>query len=62
MAEAAVQTGRIPRQLSFKHSLQVWLAWSKLACFVISDDKVMALLTIIAAQQVGNRPGRIEPR
>lgn len=62
MAEAAVQTGRIPRQLSFKHSLQVWLAWSKLACFVISDDKVMVLLTIIAAQQVGNRPGRIEPR
>lgn len=29
MAEAAVQAGALPRQLSFKHTVQVWVAWSQ---------------------------------
>ena len=28
MAEAASQAGALPRQLSFKHTLQIWVAWS----------------------------------
>jgi hypothetical protein len=29
MAEAALRFDLLPRQLSFKHTLQVWLAWSQ---------------------------------
>jgi hypothetical protein len=42
MAQAACLVDCLPRQLSFKHTLQLWLAWGH--------------------SQVGNRPGRIEPR
>jgi len=60
MAEAAIQTGLMPRQLSFKRSLQIWLIWGK-KIFVTSVE-VSILFMLIAAQQVGKRPGRIEPR
>ena len=29
MAEAALQAEVLPRQLSFKHTLQIWVAWSQ---------------------------------
>lgn len=29
MAEAALQANLLPRQLSFKHSLQIWIVWSQ---------------------------------
>ncbi len=29
MAEAAMQTGIKPREISFKHSLQLWLIWTR---------------------------------
>jgi hypothetical protein len=28
-AEAALQARMLPRQLSFKHTLQIWIAWSQ---------------------------------
>ena len=29
MCEAAMQAEVLPRQISFKHTLQVWIAWSR---------------------------------
>ena len=61
MAQAALQSGLLPRQLSFKHTVQVWLAWAPHAYHgdIAHPDELFAL---IAQQTVGNRPGRIEPR
>jgi hypothetical protein len=41
--------------------LQLWLAFS-LQLDTSSDEQMDVLLILIAQQQVGNRPGRIEPR
>jgi len=60
MAEAAIQTGLMPRQLSFKHTLQIWLIWSQKA--FAANDKIDVLFRLIAARKVGERPNRIEPR
>ena len=58
MAQAAVLAGRRPRELSFKHTLQLWVVWVRTG----SDDKLAKLFVLIAQQRVANRPGRIEPR
>lgn len=62
MAQAALITCRLPRQLSFKHTVQIWVAWSKHANSIDHEDKLYGLFLLIAQQRVGNRPGRIEPR
>lgn len=61
MARAALLSGCLPRQLSSKHTVQVWLAWAPHAFQgnITCPDELFAL---IARQIVGNRPGRIEPR
>lgn len=60
MLRAALQAGAEPRQLSFKHTVQLGLAWrSTVGTF---DRKLDVLLTLIAQPRVGRRPGRIEPR
>lgn len=61
MAHAALLNGYLPRQLSFKHTIQVWLAWAPHAYHgdVAHPNELFAL---IAQQTVGNRSGRIEPR
>ena len=61
MAEAAYLAGILPRQVSFKHTLQLWNAWIDQA-LETSPAPVSVLLELIAQQQVGNRGGRIEPR
>lgn len=61
MLTAALQAGIMPRQISFKHSMQLALAWMQLARF-IDDECAQNILKAMAAQQVANRPGRIEPR
>ena len=61
MAQSAVHAGCLPNELSFKHALQLWLAWGRHAQ-VDSHDSLMAMLKAIAQKRVGNRPGRIEPR
>ncbi len=62
MAQAALHTASRPCQLSFKHPLQLWIAWEQQGhgntCGMTRDG----LLVLIAQQRVGNRPGRIEPR
>lgn len=62
MAEAAVQAGVLPRQLSFKHTVQVWVAWSQRQFLSDAPEDTVALFRLIARVRVGNRPGRIEPR
>lgn len=61
MAQAAVLAACLPRQLSFKHTVQLWIHWHRSGqdC---DEDRLTGLLILIAQQQVGNRPGRIEPR
>lgn len=61
MAQSALLTDLLPRQLSFKHTLQIWIAWRQSGTGS-DDDKLAGLFILIAQQQVGNRPGRIEPR
>ncbi|MGD8642225.1 MAG: IS4 family transposase [Gammaproteobacteria bacterium] len=62
MVQSSLLSGIVPRQLSFKHTVQLWIAWSQQtqAASVSVDDYV--LFTLIAQNTVGNRPGRIEPR
>ena len=59
MLQSALLKDVLARMLSFKHVLQLWLAWS-----TRSDEKenVATLLILISQKKVGQRPGRIEPR
>jgi len=62
MAQAALLADRLPRELSFKHTLQLWVVWSQHGISGNHDDKLSILFALVAQQQVGKRPGRIEPR
>jgi hypothetical protein len=61
MVQAAKSKGVFPREISFKHCLQLWLMWSRQTDTSI-DDQLETLFLLIAQQCVGLRPGRIEPR
>jgi len=61
MAQSALLAEVLPRQLSFKHTLQIWIAWRQSGTGS-DDDKLAGLFILIAQQHVGNRPARIEPR
>jgi hypothetical protein len=61
MSQSALLNNVLPRQLSFKHTLQLWLSWRQ--CGVIScEENIVQLSTLIAQKKVANRPGRMEPR
>ncbi len=62
MAQAALLADILPRQLSFKHTLQLWLAWSQQGVYSDHEINQGVLFVLIAQQEIGNRPGRIEPR
>lgn len=62
MAQAALLADIIPRQLSFKHTLQLWIVWRYNSTEGYDDHQLATLFILIAQQRVGNRPGRIEPR
>ena len=62
MAQAALLADCLPRQLSFKHTLQLWIAWGHYRSGVADTDNIGDLFVLIAQQRVGDRPGRIEPR
>lgn len=61
MVQSATAKGIMPRDISFKHCLQLWLMWSQ-QIDTSSDEQLNTLLLLIAQQRVGLRPGRIEPR
>ncbi len=61
MMQVAGIEGVLSRQLSFKHALQLCMAYRH--CLTLLDlDAVQVLLRLIAKRRVGQRPGRIEPR
>ena len=62
MAQSALLADQIPRQLSFKHSIQIWLAWQQRGGDPDDPITINALLVLIGGPRVGLRPGRIEPR
>lgn len=62
MAQAATLSDVLPRQLSFKHTVQLWLAWHQQPVALNIDGGQAHLFILIAQVTVGNRPGRIEPR
>jgi hypothetical protein len=62
MAQAALLADQIPRQLSFKHSLQIGLSWQQRSGATQDAVVINALLVLIAEPRVGLRPGRVEPR
>ncbi len=62
MAQAASLADIMPRQLSFKHTLQLWNTWRQARAGDDCDSQLVTLFIRIAQQRVGNRPGRIEPR
>lgn len=62
MAQAAIESGLHPRELSFKHTVQLWTQWLWVVCGGRQNWHRDTLFKLIAQIRVGNRPGRIEPR
>jgi len=64
MAHAAMETGLLPRDISFKGTLQtlVVFASSGWACPERITELYAAVLRAVATHRVNNRPDRIEPR
>jgi hypothetical protein len=62
MSQAAFNAAVLPRQLSFKHTVQIWTQWHAHALGAGRLQHRRRLFELIAARRVGNRPGRIEPR
>ena len=62
MAQSAWLSDQVPRQLSFKHTVQVWAAWTQTAGGTEDGQSMYQLLILIAGPRVGLRSGRIEPR
>lgn len=61
MADSARYADILPRQLSFKHAVQLWDSWRSQAQ-ISPDAPIDGLFELIAQPRVANRPGRIEPR
>ena len=62
MAKAAALADVLPRQLSFKHAVQLCNVWTSRGRELWSEQHFAQLLVLIAQQRVGQRSGRIEPR
>lgn len=62
MAQAAQLARCLPRELSFKHTVQLWIAWGHYYRASDTDEALRTLFVLIAQQRVGDRKGRIEPR
>lgn len=62
MAQAALQAGVHPRQLSFKHTVQLWTEWTAQHLGARTAACHAGLFRLIAQLRVGQRPGRTEPR
>jgi len=62
MAQAASLAKVLPRHLSFKHTLQIWMSWSQRQFLSAVQECTESLFRLIAQIRVGDRPGRTEPR
>ena len=56
MAQAAVESGLKPRELSFKHTVQIWTQWTLLNSGRGKDWQRDLLFKLIAQVRVGQRP------
>ena len=62
MTQSASLSDILPRQISFKHALQIWSAYRHQKGAIDDDEALNILCVLIAENYVGNRPGRTEPR
>jgi hypothetical protein len=62
MAQAARSAGVHPRELSFKHTVQIWIEWTSQHLTGHIEPHHTTLFRLIAQLRVGHRRGRIEPR
>lgn len=62
MVQSSRSADVLPRTLSFKHAVQLWLAWTRCSPDVEDEPDFELLLTMITERRVGQRGGRIEPR
>ena len=62
MSQSALLADILPRQISFKHTAQLWIAWRQRSWDESNEALFNGLLILIAQNQVGDRPGRVEPR
>jgi hypothetical protein len=53
MAQAALLCDQIPRQLSFKHAVQVWISWQQRGGGIHDGACLYTLLKLIAQPRVG---------
>jgi hypothetical protein len=60
MAQAALDADVDPRQLSFKHTVQLWTQWQAHRVALRADPDTF--FRLLAQPVVGKRPGCIEPR
>ena len=49
-----------PRELSFKHTVQLWTEWTARSLSHQTRDTIDLLFTLIGQLRVGNRPGHME--
>ena len=61
MAQSALLADIIPRTISFKHCLQLWVTGIQ-TLNLMDEDQLKSLFILMSQQIVGKRPGRIEPR
>lgn len=62
MAQSASLSDILPRQISFKHALQLWAAYRHRKSSFDNEDALAILCVLISENCVGDRPGRTEPR
>ena len=62
MVQSAILADILPRQISFKHTLQIWLAFRQKQSATFVENHLDTLCRLIIENTVGHRPGRIEPR
>ena len=63
MIQSALLCDILPRRLSFKHTIQLWLIYHRqVVANGIDVDLSTKFLILVGQKQVGNRPGRVEPR
>lgn len=61
MAQSALLADLMPRNLGFKHCLQLWL-FTLERVHMMDEQQLNLLFELMTQKQVGKRPGRIEPR
>ena len=62
MIESALLCDIIPRQLSFKHTMQLWLTYHQQMDVGTNIELIKELLFLVGQLRVGNRTHRVEPR